>query len=230
MLTILVIDDEKPTLSMFRLFLTAYGYNVLTAEEGKTGLALFKKERPDIVFMDLKMPGMDGLEVLHKIRETGIAVQVVIITGHGDRDKAMEALDLDASDFINKPLEKEALDSALNRAENRIKEGGEQAFEMVEEPNGEHLLVKMSGRLSASCSGILADMAGRAVNFETITLRTDVSFSVNRDGIRILTECLESLKDRGERVSLEGLSYNYCRFFQMAGIHRLCHLKEDRKF
>ena len=67
---ILVIDDEKATLSMFRLFLDAYGYSVYTAENGKEGLEIFRKEKPAIVLTDIKMPGIDGLAILRQIKET----------------------------------------------------------------------------------------------------------------------------------------------------------------
>ena len=118
---ILVIDDEKPTLAMFKLFLTAYGYQVFVADDGKTGVELFAKEKPQIVFTDLKMPGIDGIEVLRRVRSfDDPKTQVIVITGHGDMEKAIEALDLDASDFINKPVEKRALESDLKRAELRI--------------------------------------------------------------------------------------------------------------
>ncbi len=115
MIKVLVIDDEKPTLSMFRLFLAAYGYDVLTAQNGEEGLEIFKAHKPEIVFTDIKMPGMDGLTVLQKIQELGTSSQIIVITGHGDLEKAMEALDLDASDFINKPVDRQALDAALSR-------------------------------------------------------------------------------------------------------------------
>ena len=65
---ILVIDDEKPTLMMFRLTLAAYGYEVLTAENGQEGLDVFRRERPDIVLTDIKMPGMSGIDVLKQIK------------------------------------------------------------------------------------------------------------------------------------------------------------------
>jgi YesN/AraC family two-component response regulator len=117
---ILVIDDEKPTLTMFRLFLGAYGYEVLTAENGAEGLEIFKKERPPIVLTDIKMPGIDGLSVLKQIKEIDKKTEVIVITGHGDTDLAKQALTLDAVDFINKPIRKEALDAALQRAQKRL--------------------------------------------------------------------------------------------------------------
>jgi YesN/AraC family two-component response regulator len=120
MVKILVIDDEEPTLFMFRLFLNAYGYRVLTAEKGAEGLEIFKQEKPPIVLTDIKMPGMDGLAVLQQIKEIDPNTQVIVITGHGDTDLAQQALDSGATDFINKPINKEALDAALKRAEKRL--------------------------------------------------------------------------------------------------------------
>ena len=117
---ILVIDDEKPTLSMFSLFLGAYGYQVFTAENGSEGIELFKKERPPIVLTDIKMPGMDGLTVLKQIKKIDPKTEVIVITGHGDTELAKQALDLEAVDFINKPIKKEALDQALNKARQRL--------------------------------------------------------------------------------------------------------------
>ena len=125
MTKILVIDDEKPTLTMFRLFLGAYGYEVLTAENGAEGLEIFKKERPSIVLTDIKMPGIDGLLVLQQIKQIDKKTEVIVITGHGDTDLAKQALTLDAVDFINKPIKKEALDAALKRAQKRLDSAGE---------------------------------------------------------------------------------------------------------
>ena len=118
--TILVIDDEKATLSMFRLFLEAYGYRVLTAQDGTSGLEIFKSEKPAVVLTDIKMPGIDGLEILQKIKELDPETEVIVITGHGDADLAEQALKLDAVDFIPKPIKKEALDAALKKAKNRL--------------------------------------------------------------------------------------------------------------
>jgi len=117
---ILVIDDEKPTLSMFRLFLDAYGYSVYTAENGTEGLAIFEKEKPEIVLTDIKMSGIDGLAVLQRIKEIAPKTAVIVITGHGDTALAEQAVALDAVDFINKPIKKEALDAALKKAREKL--------------------------------------------------------------------------------------------------------------
>lgn len=124
MAKILVIDDERPTLNMFGLFLKAYGHEVLTAEDGASGLAIFQKERPPIVFTDVKMPGIDGLEVVRRIREVEPKVQIVVMTGHGDSDLAVQASLLEAVAFINKPISRAALESALTQAEEKIRRQG----------------------------------------------------------------------------------------------------------
>jgi YesN/AraC family two-component response regulator len=113
---ILVIDDEKATLSMFRLFLDAYGYTVFTAENGAEGLEIFHREKPAIVLTDIKMPGIDGLSVLQQIREIDPNTAVIVITGHGDATLAEQAAALDAVAFITKPIKKDALDAALEKA------------------------------------------------------------------------------------------------------------------
>jgi YesN/AraC family two-component response regulator len=120
MVKILVIDDEKPTLSMFRLFLEAWGYLVLTAENGTEGLEIFRKEKPAIVITDIKMPGIDGLAVLQRILDIDPRALVIVITGHGDTDLAQQALENNAVDFIHKPIKKEALDAALRKARERL--------------------------------------------------------------------------------------------------------------
>ena len=120
---VLIIDDEKPTLAMFGLFLEAYGYEVLTAENGEDGIVVFEAENPSIVFTDIKMPGMDGFEVLKRIKRISPDAVVIVITGHGDKELAKKALDLKATDFIHKPVRKEALDAALEKAEKILKNG-----------------------------------------------------------------------------------------------------------
>lgn len=118
MLKILVIDDEDSIRKLLKISLTHKGYEVVTAENGEKGIETFQRERSPIVLTDIKMPGMDGIEVLKQIKELAPETQVIVITGHGDMQSAIEALKLDASDFINKPITDEALLVALKRAEN----------------------------------------------------------------------------------------------------------------
>jgi two-component system response regulator HydG len=117
---LLVIDDEPSTLKMLRRLLGAYGYSVLTAGNGEQGLEIFRNERPPLVITDIRMPGMDGIEVLRHLREISPEVEMIVITGHGDMELAVRSLRNSASDFINKPIRREALEIALQRAEEKI--------------------------------------------------------------------------------------------------------------
>ncbi len=117
---ILIIDDEESIVKFLSMSLKADGYDTVTAYNGKQGIEVFKKELPDIVLTDIKMPGMDGLEVLRQIKMIDTESEVIIITGHGDIDSTITALQRGASDFINKPVRDEALAVALKRAEAKI--------------------------------------------------------------------------------------------------------------
>ncbi len=121
---ILVIDDEVPTLDMLELFLTACGYTVLLAENEASGLEIFERQRPGIVLTDIKMPGKDGLSILKRIKELRPETEVIVITGHGDKDLAERAFELEASDFLHKPLDTAALNAALKKAEGRLSRTG----------------------------------------------------------------------------------------------------------
>jgi len=117
---ILLIDDEEDILRVLSMSLKIDGYDVVSALSGKEGLDVFIKESPDIILTDIKMPGMDGIEVLKKVKKINPETEVIIITGHGDIDTAIEALQYGASDFINKPVRDEALSIALDRAKEKI--------------------------------------------------------------------------------------------------------------
>ncbi len=117
---ILLIDDEPDILRVLAMSLRVDGHTVHTAASGEEGIELFLKHRPEIVITDIRMPGMDGIEVLKRVRSLSDRVEVIIVTGHGDVDVAIEALKYGASDFINKPVRDEALSVALKRAGEKL--------------------------------------------------------------------------------------------------------------
>jgi PAS domain S-box-containing protein len=117
---ILLIDDEPDIVRVLSMSLRADGYDVIPAYSGIEGVEVFEKERPDIVLTDIIMPGMDGIEVLKKVKSIQPQSEVIIITGHGDIDNTIEALQYGASDFINKPVRDEALSIALKRAREKL--------------------------------------------------------------------------------------------------------------
>ncbi len=102
---ILIIDDEPYIRESIKNFFEDCGYEVIEADDGCKGLELFEEVRPDIVLCDLRMPGMDGLEVLGYITEKSPVTPVIIVSGAGDISDIVEALRLGAWDYIFKPIE-----------------------------------------------------------------------------------------------------------------------------
>lgn len=105
MTKILVIDDERSIRNSMKDILQYEGHEVVLAENGMEGLVSVKSEKPDIVFCDIKMPKMEGIEVLECIKEFSADTPVIMISGHGTIDTAIEAIRKGAYDFIEKPLD-----------------------------------------------------------------------------------------------------------------------------
>jgi two-component system nitrogen regulation response regulator NtrX len=118
---ILVVDDEAEIRRSVRMILEYEGYDVIEAASGPDGVALAERESPDLVFLDVKMPGMDGLEVLQRIKAANEAVPVVIISGHGTVSTAVEATKAGAFDFIEKPLASERILVTIRNALDRTR-------------------------------------------------------------------------------------------------------------
>ncbi len=102
MLKLLLIDDEEGIRKLLSISLRNEGYDVITAENGKRGIELFEQEAPSIVLTDIKMPGMDGIDVLRRIKKINPDAEVIVITGYGDMENAVKSIHLEASDFITK--------------------------------------------------------------------------------------------------------------------------------
>ncbi|MFH2220281.1 MAG: response regulator [Pseudomonadota bacterium] len=116
---VLLIDDDEGIRKVMSIALEDAGYRMVTAADGNTGLALCREESPQIVITDIRMPGMDGIEVLKSIKEADPDREVIVTTAYGEIEYAIQALQLDASDFITKPINDTALRVALERAKER---------------------------------------------------------------------------------------------------------------
>jgi two-component system nitrogen regulation response regulator NtrX len=142
---LLVVDDETAIRDTMRMLLEYEGYDVLVAGSGQEALAIVERDHPDLVFLDVKMPGMDGLEALSRIRGMNDALPVVIVSAHGTTTTALEAGRLGAFRFIEKPLSKdyvldavrEGLELGSLRRENRqLRSALETRHQVVGESSG----------------------------------------------------------------------------------------------
>jgi len=120
-ITVLIIDDEKDIRDGVERILTRMDCNVLKASKGEDGLKTLEKENVSIVLLDMKMPGMDGMEVLKLIKEMDESIMVIVITGFATVETAIEAMKRGAYDFIPKPFEPDQLRIVINRASERIR-------------------------------------------------------------------------------------------------------------
>ena len=107
--SILIIDDEKSILQSLNGILKDEGYQTFLAGDGPSGLELASRESPDLVLLDVAMPGMDGTEVLSKLKIAFPFIPVIIMTGHGSIDLAVRAIKMGSYDFLEKPLEMDKL-------------------------------------------------------------------------------------------------------------------------
>ena len=118
---VLIIDDEEGIRKVLSITLSDEGYQVLTAPDGARGIDICLEASPQIVVTDIRLPGIDGIEVLRRIKEKSPDTEVIVVTAFGEMEIAVRALQLNASDFITKPIGNEALFVALERAKKRFK-------------------------------------------------------------------------------------------------------------
>jgi PAS domain S-box-containing protein len=116
---LLLIDDDPGIRKVMSITLEDAGYTVATAPDGESGIALCSEMSPEIIITDVRMPGMDGLEVLSAIKERHPDKEVIVVTAFSELDFAVKSLQLGASDFITKPINDDALEIALKRAKER---------------------------------------------------------------------------------------------------------------
>src|SRR5512137_82004 len=101
---VLTVDDEQVVVESIRRVLTAEGYEVATATSARGGLDLLRKEQFDLLLVDIKMPEMDGIELLRAARDISPDTEVLIVTGYATIDTAVEAIKLGAFDYLEKPV------------------------------------------------------------------------------------------------------------------------------
>ncbi len=125
-LRILVVDDEPAIRRYLKTSLTAQDWQVAEVEDGETALATIKRDPPDLLVLDLGLPGMDGLDVIRTLRETGSTLPIVVLSVRSDEAGKVSALDLGADDYVTKPFGIEELLARIRTAlRHRLQQEGE---------------------------------------------------------------------------------------------------------
>jgi len=120
---ILVIEDEKPLRELLEMELTRSGYKVESAANGETGLEKYREQVFNVVLLDMRMPGMDGVEVLRMMRAESLVPEVIVFTGHGTIETAVECIKQGAYDYLTKPVKLDELEMVIDKAyeKNRLR-------------------------------------------------------------------------------------------------------------
>lgn len=111
---ILIVDDEPDVCEVISNFLGKRGYDVITANDGQEALSKLSTEKPDLILLDIRMPEMDGMECLRRIKELDKEVPVIMVTCVTNIDIARKSMELGATDYLTKPLGYSALETAIS--------------------------------------------------------------------------------------------------------------------
>ena len=193
---ILVIDDDVAIRDSFKMTLEYEGYEVMLAASGDEGVKLVERESPDLVFCDIKMPGMDGLEVLQKLHHMVGVTPIVIITGNADIQNAVEATRLGAFDFIEKPVERDrmlltarnAIDTRRLKSENKhYRRDAEKRYQIV--GDAPSLAVVRSAIHKAAPTNATVLIWGESGVGKELVARAIHRDSLRRDGAFVQVNC-----------------------------------------
>jgi signal transduction histidine kinase len=206
---IVLIDDEADIREVTAITLQDAGYRVITAADGQAGLDLFAERAPQIVITDIRMPRMDGLEVLERIKQAPGDTQVIVVTAFGEMDLAVRALQLDASDFITKPINDTALHLALQRARERYtaRKQARDYTALLEKRNADQARIlhqdKMMslGRLAASVVHEINNPLSGVLNYLRLMSRILRRGPLEAEHQAKFAEYLELVENETDRVS-----------------------------
>lgn len=170
--SVLLVDDEPGIRRVLSLSLEDRGFIVRQAANTEEALALFRREPAPVTLTDIKMPGQDGLDLLREIKALDPEAEVVLITGHGDLDQAIQGIKHDAADFVTKPIHDDALDIALARAFERrsmrmaIREHTEHLERLVEQKTRELIDAERLAAVGQAVAGLSHSVKNMASGLE----------------------------------------------------------------
>ncbi|MDQ1331021.1 MAG: hypothetical protein QG578_1286 [Thermodesulfobacteriota bacterium] len=223
--TILIVDDEEGIRKVLGISLSDMGYKVISAENGETALALFRNIKPQIVLTDIKMPNMDGIELLRSLKEEAPDTEVIMITGHGDIDLAIKSLKFEATDFVTKPVNDEVLEIALKRAEERIsmkqqiREYTENLEHLVEEKSRKLVEAERMAAVGQTVAGLSHAIKNIASGLKGGAFVLEKGMDLNNE--KYLREGWEMIKGNVDKI--KNLSLDLLNYGKSSGaVFRLC--------
>ena len=215
---ILIIDDEEIVLDSCTQILASGDFDLTTAKNGTLGVSLIEEFRPDLVFVDLKMPGISGFEVLEKIQEIDPTIVTIVITGFATIGSAVEAMQRGAFDFLPKPFTPDELRLIARRGLEKRKLVKEtQALRREKELLREHFAAIVSHELKSPLAAVqqyLYALSGELSSqltedqlrrFERIQTRIDDLMKLIHTWLRAITVDIESIKENFKPISISSV-------------------------
>ena len=200
--SVLVVDDERPIRDSLSLILEAEGYAVRTAGNAEDGISALESERADLVILDVRLPGMNGLEALKEIKSRDEQTDVLMISGHATLSDAVEATRLGAFDFLQKPLNRDrvliTVRNALERVQlqyemERLRQGASSRFRMVGSAAAMQQLYREIEKVAPSKARVL--ITGENGSGKELIARSIHEHSPRRDGPFVKVNCAAIPKD-----------------------------------
>jgi len=229
---ILLVDDERDICDVLSISLSDLGYKVLTAQSGEEALKILRRVNPPLVLTDIRMPFMDGTELLREIKHQNPDTEVIMLTGHGDMDLAVKSLKLEATDFITKPIKDDVLEIALKRAlekismKRQLREHTENLEKLVREKTTKLVEAERMAAVGETIAGLSHAIKNIAGGLEggTFVLEKGIELD-NKQYIRQGWEAVRVSFEKIRDLSVDLL--NYARHADLH--HRLCDPNEPAR-
>lgn len=232
-ISILIVDDEEDIRDVLEIALKDIGYTVFLAENGKKAIELFKSKRPQIVITDIKMPVMDGIELLRQIKRESPETEVLMITGHGDMQLTIRSLKYDATDFITKPVNVDILEIAIEKAIEKIVA----RQKLLEYTQKLELLILEKSKLADHLSSLGLMIGTISHNIKGLLTSLDGGIYVARSGVKSKDDktiqegfdLFEQAVDRIKKMIMDILLYSKERKLNRVAINTKTFMKQIKE-